>query len=135
MDTQDLAVRFSDTATLSGYAFDCLPIAGEMDLLQITLEHLQEFPVFVYASDAQILCVTYLWTESEVRAGTRTAMLETMMDMNIAIPLSSFARIGERYVLFGAIGKDSRFESVVTEIVTLSENAADALQAMEDFLS
>ncbi len=133
LDTQDLAIRLSDSQPL-GYQFDCLPIAGEVDVLQIVVGDLEEFPVYVYVTESQMLCLTYLWTESEVRTDQRSEMLETMLDMNIPIPLSSFAKIGERYVLYGAVRRDSSFESVVTEIVTLSENAVDAISAMEEFL-
>lgn len=133
LDTQTLAIRLSDNNTL-GYSFDCLPIAGEVDVLQVVVGDLEEFPVYIYVTESQMLYIAYLWTESEVRQEKRTEMLESMLDMNIPIPLSSFAKISERYVLYGATRRDSSFESVVTEIVTLSENAVDAISAMEEFL-
>lgn len=133
LDTQTLAIKLSDNNYL-GYSFDCLPISGEVDVLQVVVGDLEEFPVYVYVTETQMLCVTYLWTESEVRQEKRTEMLESMLDMNIPIPLSSFGKISERYVLYGATRRDSSFESVVTEIVTLSENAVDAISAMEEFL-
>ena len=66
-------------------------------------------------------------------AARRTELLESMLDMNIPIPLSSFSRIGDRYVLFGAVRRDCTLDAVVTELATLAENAVDALEAMQDY--
>ena len=37
MDTRDLALRISDLSSFEGYQFDCQPIPGETEVLQITL--------------------------------------------------------------------------------------------------
>lgn len=134
MNTQDLALRFSELNSFQGYTFDCQPIPGDVDLLQITVNEIEEVPVFLSVTDTQILCISHLWTEDEVCATSRTEMIEAMLDMNIPMPLSSFSRIGERYVVFGALSINSNFEDIVHEVITLSENAAEAIEAMEGFL-
>ena len=93
-----------------------------------------ELPTYISVTDTQILCITYLFTEAEVKADTRTEMLEEMLELNIPIPLSSFAKIGERYVIFGALANNSGIEDIGHEIVTLTENAVEAITALEDFL-
>ena len=65
---------------------------------------------------------------------SRAEMLEEMLELNIPIPLSSFAKIGDRYVIFGALAVDSSIEDICHEIITLSENAVEAISALEEFL-
>ncbi len=126
---KDLAIRLSETPD----NFDCQLIPGEVEVLQVIVDDLEEFPIYMSVSDTQVLFIPYLWTEADVDPGQRTTMLEAMLDMNIPIPLSAFSRIGDRYVLFGATRRDSSLEAIVTELHTLAENALDALEAMQEF--
>ena len=47
---------------------------------------------------------------------------------------SSFGRIGDRYVLSGALSRDARVEDVAKDVAVLSDNALDALDALSEFL-
>ena len=71
MNTQDLAIRISDLSSFEGYQFDCQPIPGDVDVLQVTVGDYQEIPVFLSVTDTQVLCITYLFTEGEVIATSR----------------------------------------------------------------
>jgi hypothetical protein len=83
---------------------------------------------------AQILCMCYLWSDSEVLPARRTELLEALLDLNPSVPLSAFGRIGDRFVLVGALVRDARIEDVAREIAVLSDNALDALDALSEFL-
>ena len=126
---KDLAIRIAETP----HSFDCQLIPGDVDVLQVVVNGLEEFPIYMSISDTQVLFITYLWTEADVNPEQRTNMLETMLELNVPIPLSAFSRIGDRYVLFGATRRDSSLDAVVTELHTLAENALDALEAMQEF--
>jgi len=134
MNLQDAALRFSEIASQEGYRFDCQIISGEVEVLQILVEGFEELPIYLSATDFQILCIVYLWEESEVKPESRSAMIETMMEMNIPMPLSSFSKIDDRYVVFGALSINSNFDEVVHEVVTLSENAVEAIEILEEYL-
>ena len=135
MNSEDLAVRISDIDNFDGYQLECQPIPGEIDVLQITVGDFEELPTYVSVTDTQILCVTYLFTEDEVKPESRSDMLEEMLELNIPIPLSSFAKIGDRYVIFGSLSNTSGIEDICLEIITLTENAVEAITALEDFLN
>ena len=135
MNSEDLAVRISDIDNFDGYQLECQPIPGEIDVLQITVGDFDELPTYVSVTDTQILCVTYLFTEDEVKPESRSDMLEAMLELNIPIPLSSFAKIGDRYVIFGSLSNTSGIEDICLEIITLTENAVEAITALEDFLN
>jgi uncharacterized protein YjfI (DUF2170 family) len=119
---------------MGGLSVHLQPIPGDVPVLQVSIEGREELPIFVTGSDSQVLCMCYLWRDAELLPARRTELLETMLDLNPAIPLSSFGRIGDRFVLFGALARDARVEDVATEVAVLSDNALDALDAMSEFL-
>jgi uncharacterized protein YjfI (DUF2170 family) len=134
MGTEDLAQRIMELGSYQGYDLDCQLIPGEIEVLQITVSEFDTLPVFVSVTDNQILCITYLFTEKDVIESRRTKMLEEMLELNIPMPLSSFAKIEERYVVFGALAIGSGIEEICHELITLIENGAEALLALEEFL-
>ena len=135
MNTEDLAVRISDLDNFDGYQLECQPIPGEVGVLQITVGDFDELPTYLSVTDTQILCVTYLFTEEEVKSESRSEMLEEMLELNIPMPLSAFSKVGDRYVVFGALSTNSSIEDICHELITLTENAIEALEALEEFLS
>ena len=102
--------------------------------LKVEVNGFEGFPIFITQTQSQIICIIYLWAEAEIKPESRLEMLEMMLDTSITIPLSSYARVDDRYVLFGSLSVQSDLEKVVEEIVTLNENAIDVVSAMEDFL-
>jgi uncharacterized protein len=122
------------SASMGGLAVELMPIPGEVAVIQVTIEGRQELPIFITGSDSQILCLCYLWTDAEVRPELRTDLLETLLDLNPSVPLSSFGRVGDRYVLAGALARDARAEDVAKDVAVLSDNALDALDALSEFL-
>ena len=128
MQTQDLSLHFSNL-TFEGYGFKCQIIQGEVDVLQVVVEGFEELPVYLSITDNQILCISYLWNESEVDQTKRAEMLDVMLEMNIPMPLSSFSRIQDQYVIFGALSTNSSLDDISHEIITLCENAVEAIAA------
>ncbi|WP_448211287.1 YjfI family protein [Colwellia sp. MEBiC06753] len=118
----------------TGMVFDCQPISGEVDVLQITVEEREELPIFVSVTDDQILCITYLWGSNEVKQDKINEMHECMLEMNIPMPLSSFSKIGDKYVIFGALSINSAFDDIEHELAVLSNNAIEIIDDMSDYL-
>ena len=119
---------------MGGLAVQLHPIAGPVPVVQVRIETREELPIFITCSDSQILCLCYLWSDSEVLPERRTELLETLLDLNPSVPLSAFGRIGERYVLSGALARDARGEDIAQDVAALSDNALDALDALSEFL-
>lgn len=117
-----------------GMVVNLQPIAGDVPVVQVSIEGRQELPIFVTTSDSQLLCMCYLWADDEVRPERRAELLQTMLELNPAVPLSSFGRVGDRFVLFGALSRQARTQEIAEEIVVLSDNALDALDALSEFL-
>lgn len=118
----------------TGFEFDCQPIPGDIEVLQITLSGRDEIPIFLSVTDEQIICISYLWDEAEVKPETRSQMLEAMLDMNIPMPLSSFAKIEDKFVVFGALSIHSQLDDIVHELIVLSDNSLEAIEAMTEYL-
>ncbi len=128
-------LQMPDTGTMNGMDYEFNPIAGEVEVVQVTFMGREEFPIYLTQSNSQMICICYLWREQEVIAEKRTQMLESMLDMNIPMPLSSFGRIGEWYAIFGALDLDSSASSIIKELTVLSDNALDAVEAMSGYLN
>lgn len=118
----------------TGMVFDCQPISGEVDVLQISVIGREELPIFVSVTDDQVLCITYLWGSDEVKTDMLAEMHESMLEMNIPMPLSSFSKIGDKYVIFGALSISSSFEDIEHELAVLSNNALEIIDDMSDYL-
>lgn len=121
-------------ARLGGLEVQLQPIPGDVPVVQLTIDGRQELPIYLTRSSAQILCMCYLWADEEVRPERRTELLECLLDLNLSVPLSSFGRVDQRYVLFGALAADARVEDIAKDVAVLSDNALDALDALSEFL-
>lgn len=118
----------------TGMVFDCQPISGEVDVLQITVLGREELPIFLSVTDDQVLCITYLWGADEVKPDRINDMHECMLDMNIPMPLSAFSKIGDKYVTFGALSINSTFADIEHELAVLSNNAVEVIDDMSEYL-
>ena len=119
----------------AGFSFDCTPIDGEIDVLQVEVVGREEIPIFISISDNQILCIAYLWGEDEVKPELKTNMMEAMLEMNIPMPLSSFAKIEDKYVVFGALSVNSTLTDIELEVATLSDNSLEVIAEMSSYLN
>jgi uncharacterized protein YjfI (DUF2170 family) len=122
-------------AAMGGLPVQLQPIPGSTPVIQVSIEGRDELPIFITGSDMQIICICYLWTEEEVKPERRTELLESLLDLNPSVPLSSFGRVDGRYVLTGALGRDASVEDIAREVAVLSDNALDALDALSEFLN
>ncbi len=128
----DLALR--GKAAENSFAFDVTPIPGEIEVLRISVEDKEELPIFVSISEEQIICIAYLFKEKEIAESKLAEMNNMMLKTNIAMPLSSFAKIDEQYVIYGALSINSTLFDIIRELEALSSNAVEALEAMEAYL-
>jgi uncharacterized protein YjfI (DUF2170 family) len=137
MNISKIATHLNQLAdnTETGYNFDCTPISGEIDVLQVEVVGREEIPVFISISDNQILCIAYLWDESEVKEGLKSNMMEAMLEINIPMPLSAFAKLEDKYVVFGALSINSTLEDIEFEVVTLSDNSLEVIDEMSSYLN
>ena len=135
MNIHKIASHLNKIDTETGAGFDCTPINGEIDVLQVEVIGREEIPIFISISDSQILCIAYLWGEDEVKAELKTNMMEAMLEMNIPMPLSSFAKIENKYVVFGALSVNSALDDIELEIVTLSDNSLEVIAEMDSYLN
>lgn len=109
-------------------------IEGDTNVIQLIIKDREEFPVYISLDDSQILCLSYLWKEQEVRQDKRADLLDALLTMNIPMPLSSFSKLGEQYIIFGALTVQTDIDTVLHEIKVLSDNTLDAIEALAEYL-
>lgn len=107
---------------------------GEVPVIEVGFPTADRLPIYVTDAGSQLLCISYLWRDADIRPKRRAKLLETLLDLNPSVPLSSFGRIGEHYVLFGALSPDATPDDLALELATLSDNGRDALATLSDYL-
>lgn len=113
---------------------DVVPVAGEVPVIEIAFPGSERLPIYVTDAGSQLLCISYLWRDADVKPRLRAKLLETLLDLNPSVPLSSFGRIGEHFVLVGALSPAASAADMALELATLGDNGRDALSALAEFL-
>ncbi|WP_196139869.1 YjfI family protein [Aliikangiella sp. G2MR2-5] len=119
---------------VQGHTFNCLPIKGEQEVLRVEVSGLEELPIFMTVTESQILCISYLFTKEEIHQERENELNQYLLELNLPMPLSSFAVVDGYYVIFGSLATVSKFDSIVQELITLASNSTDTLQALEEFI-
>jgi len=140
LETLIKAVSNVDEEARQGFEFDFQPLSGDVDVVQVTIKDREELPLYITHSDSQLLCICYLWDESQVNVAKRADMLDAMLRLNMPMPLSSFGIVqneerGDQYAVFGAMSLSATAEDVALELATLSDNALDAIDVMSPYLN
>lgn len=115
-------------------AVEVAPMPGEVPVIEVAFPTAERLPIYVTDAVSQLLCISYLWREGDIRPKQRAKLLETLLDLNPSVPLSAFGRIGEHYVLIGALSPDATPDDMALELATLSDNGRDALATLSIYL-
>ena len=134
VDIKILATLLEKKGMESEFPFEVNPIPGEVEVLQILIEDREELPIFISASEEQILCISYLFKEAEIKESLLDQMNNEMLLANTSVPLSSFAKIQNQYVVYGALSVNSKIDDILHEIKILSDNTIDAIETMNNYL-
>lgn len=127
---KDLAIsKLADGMSLSIEMFD-----GENSVACIKVEDREEFPIYMTIDEGQILCITYLFDDDQVKPEKRAEMTDAMLMMNVMVPLSAFSKIGNQYILFGALSPRASIDELLHEIELLSDNVLEAIATMSTYL-
>ena len=70
------------SALMGGAAVQLQPIAGDVPVVQVSIEGRDELPIFVTCSDMQVICLCYLWTDADVRPERRAELMEALDHLN-----------------------------------------------------
>lgn len=134
---QQLATGLNGVVTYdTGLTFNTEVMAGdEVDVVIVTLTDREEFPIYITVDESQILCITHLWKESEVIQEKRVELLDTLLSMTVAMPLSSFSKVGNQYIVFGALSTQSSLDEMVEELSVLSDNTLTAVEELMNYLA
>ncbi len=110
-----------------------VPTDDDIQVLRVVVEGRDEFPVYISRDAQQLLCIAYVWRDEEIRPERRAELLEMLVTLNLPMPLSSFSKVGDQYVIFGAMPPEPVIEHLVREIEVLSDNTLTALEALQDY--
>ncbi|MBF0266447.1 MAG: DUF2170 family protein [Gammaproteobacteria bacterium] len=107
----------------------------DVDMLTIIKEDMEEFAILATASESQLLLNVSLFDADQIKEGQTAALHQMMLELNMAMPLSSFAKTNELYSIFGALSGDSKPETICEEVEVLADNIIDALEVCQNYLN
>lgn len=110
-----------------------LTVDQQDTVVSVVVDGKTHIPVSLAVGGGQVIAMSTLWKVAEVR--DTAAMNMAMMKTNVSMPLSSFAIVGDEYVLFGALSITSGAAEIVEEIHTLVTNVEAAYEAFADQLA
>jgi len=127
--------RLNDITTDDGLTIKATLSVADIEMLRVEIEDREELPVFLTVDDEQLLCVTHLWKEDEIKQERKAELLEVLLTMNLPMPLSAFGKVRDQYILFGALSLRASDEDVIEEISVLSDNTLNALDLVQEYLN
>lgn len=131
---EEVADALNSATSSEGMAIRADRVMGDDSLLKVELEEREEFPIMIEFAEDQITAIANLWKHSDIKDGMEAEMMNVMLSMNIALPLSSFAKTGGTYQLFGAMSVNTLMDNVIEEITVLSDNTLAVFDALGEYL-
>jgi len=111
------------------------PENSDVEMLTIVREDVEEFLIIATANETQLLFNVALFDAGQIKAGKAAELNQVMLELNMAMPLSSFAKTGAIYSIFGAMSVGSEASQIQEEVLVLSENIMDALEVCQNYLN
>ena len=115
-------------------SYEVQPLANNDEIVQVVVQDQDEFPINVSIADDELLCMVRLFDSSDIAEGKTAELHELLLSANLALPLSSFGKIGDDYMLLGALSVTSKPENILLELETLAGNTIEALELISDYL-
>ncbi len=130
----EVVAALNGAATPEGLPIRAEVIDADNEIVKIEVEEREEFPIVLEIDEDQMTAVVNLWNQSEVKQGLEAEMMSVMLSMNVALPLSAFAKTEGTYQLFGAMSTNTVMDNVVEEISVLSDNTLQVIDALGEYL-
>ena len=77
----ELAIKLSD-AQWEGCSFTCTVVSEDQEILRVILSDSQEMPIYITITDAQILCIAYLFKKEEIKHEMLDTLNEKCLQLN-----------------------------------------------------
>lgn len=125
---EDLAFELNKYISAEGTGFEAL--VHDNDVMEVVCSNNDEFPINVALTETQILSVTPLFNKSAIKGDKLIELNEMFLQLSPAIPLSSMAKQGDNYILFGAMAVNTTFENFAHELEVQAGNTIEVLDAV-----
>ncbi|MEN8167823.1 MAG: DUF2170 family protein [Pseudomonadota bacterium] len=131
----EVVAALNAATTKEGLAIRAEVVDAGEGIIKVEVEEREEFPIMLDIDEEQMTAIVNLWSQNEVKEGAEAEMMSVMLSMNVALPLSAFAKTEGTYQLFGAMSANTVTENIVEEINVLSDNTLEVVDALGDYLN
>ncbi|MFT7560950.1 MAG: hypothetical protein ACI93R_002875 [Flavobacteriales bacterium] len=128
-----LSLKLNQYGQTNAVTFDSV-ISEDNCTLEVICSTNPDFPIYVSATENQILSVSPLFTTDTVVDGKIDELNKVMLGLSPVVPLSSLGTQGEMYILYGAMAVNTVFENIVHELEVQAMNTLDVIDALKEFL-
>jgi uncharacterized protein YjfI (DUF2170 family) len=125
---EDLAFELNKYISAEGTGFEAL--VHDNAVMEVVCSNNDEFPINVALTETQILSVTPLFNKDAIKGDKLIELNEMFLQLSPAIPLSSMAKQGDNYILFGAMAVNTTFENFAHELEVQAGNTIEVLDAV-----
>jgi uncharacterized protein YjfI (DUF2170 family) len=107
------------------------------DVMKVTAEDLEDFPILVTANEHQIDALINLVPLTEIPSddAVQLSFYKSIVAMNNELDLSVVGVESGYCNISGQLSADSKFESFVKEIELLTENTVEAIEFISEFVA
>jgi len=130
---QEIAYQINTNNTVGSNVFSAVFNEDE-GTLTVENSEVPDAIVVVVATDTQILTITPLFDEDNVREELRAELNRGMLTISLPMALSSVGLQDNRYVLFGAMAIETTMANLLHEIEVQIDNYTDVLEAVVDYI-
>ena len=130
---QEIAYQINTNNTVGSNVFSAVFNEDE-GTLTVENSEMPDAIVVVVATDTQILTITPLFDEDNVREELRAELNRGMLTISLPMALSSVGLQDNRYVLFGAMAIETTMANLLHEIEVQIDNYTDVLEAVVDYI-
>ena len=130
---EELNYHLNCHQTEQGTRFDAV-LSVQGHTLEVTCSDNPDFPIYMTATDQQLLTVTPLFARSDVDPQRLDELHKVLLMLSPIVPLSAIGLQDDTYILFGAMALNTAFETIAHEQEVQANNTLDVLEALSDYL-
>lgn len=131
LDLNELCLQLNQFESSEGNTFNA---QVNDDLIEVTCSNAEDFPIYVSSSEEQILAISHLFTEDNIKADEIDNLNDLLLKLSPAIPLSAFGKEGKLYFIYGAMPLGTLFSNIAHELEVQADNTVEALETLQELM-
>lgn len=131
LDLNELCLKLNQHESAEGNTFNA---QVRDNIIEICCSNAEEFPIHLTSTDEQILAISHLFTEDNIKSEELPNLNDLLLKLSPAIPLSAFGKEGKLYFIYGAMPLGTLFSNIAHELEVQADNTVEALETLQELM-